>query len=96
MSILTISSDMSLGEKFLWSLAIDSVGMISYLFLGLEILDIAWAPLSGHLIYKLYGNKFMRNVAMAEEILPGIDFVPTALLACFFEFLGIIKGRGVG
>ncbi len=96
MSILTIRPGMNISEKFLWSLAIDSVGIISYLFPGFEVLDIVWAPLSGHLIYKIYGNKFMCNVAIGEEILPGTDFIPTALLTWLFDFLGIIKNRQGG
>lgn len=96
MSVFKISQNMSLSEKFIWSSIIDGIGIVSYLFPGLEILDLFWAPLSSHLIYKLYGNKFMSTVAIGEEIMPLTDFIPTALLTWFFELLGIIKGRGVG
>lgn len=39
------------------SMLIDAVGLVTYLAPGLgEAVDVVWAPISGVLIYLLYGN----------------------------------------
>eukprot|EP01087_Luapelamoeba_hula_P022375 TRINITY_DN7997_c0_g1_i1.p1 TRINITY_DN7997_c0_g1~~TRINITY_DN7997_c0_g1_i1.p1 ORF type:complete len:131 (-),score=15.73 TRINITY_DN7997_c0_g1_i1:117-482(-) len=72
--------------KLVLSILVDLIGYITYLlpFVG-EAFDVMWAPISGMIIYRLYGNAFLAFVGVAEEILPGTDFLPTALIAWFYE-----------
>ena len=55
--------------------------------LGAEVLpapsDGAPAPVSAALIFWLYGSGIFAAAGFAEEILPGLDFVPTATIAWF-------------
>ncbi|CAM9772755.1 unnamed protein product [Discosporangium mesarthrocarpum] len=48
-----------------------------------EVSDFGWAPVSAALIWYLYGNGIIAGVAFVEEILPGLDVVPTATIAWF-------------
>ena len=41
------------------------------------------APVSAALIFWLYGSGIFAAAGFAEEILPGLDFVPTATIAWF-------------
>ena len=45
--------------------------------------DVGWAPVSAALIFWLYGSGIFAAAGFAEEILPGLDFVPTATIAWF-------------
>lgn len=73
-------------KKLFFSISIDLIGMATYAvpIVG-EAGDIGWAPISALLIYKLYGNGFISGLAFAEELLPGLDFIPTATIAWFLE-----------
>jgi hypothetical protein len=62
-------------------LLFDFVGYASYAipFLG-EFLDLAWAPVSALLFWKMFGFKkgFFGGVfSFVEELMPGLDFIPT-------------------
>jgi hypothetical protein len=73
-------------NKLFLSIAIDLLGMATYAVpLVGEAGDIGWAPISAFLIYKLYGNGIISGLALAEELLPGLDFIPTATIAWFLE-----------
>jgi hypothetical protein len=68
---------------------LDAIGCLSYLvpFLG-EFSDIIWAPLSGLIFYFLFGNKLgaMGGVfSFIEELIPGIDFIPTFTISYFIR-----------
>ena len=72
--------------KLIGSLAIDAVGIASYLIPGLaELSDTAWAPISGFLIFTMYGNGPLAILGFGEEILPGTDIIPTATIAWILE-----------
>ena len=73
-------------NKLLLSIAIDVLGMATYAvpMVG-EAGDVGWAPISAFLIYKLYGNGLISAIALAEELLPGLDFIPTATIAWCLE-----------
>lgn len=64
----------------------DLIGMSSYLipFFG-EAIDFFWAPISAIVFFFLFGRKRFgtRGAAFSfiEEMLPGLDFMPTFTLA---------------
>ena len=73
-------------KKLFLSLVIDVIGMATYAVpvVG-EAGDIGWAPISAYLIYQLYGNGLISGLAFAEELLPGLDIIPTATIAWVLE-----------
>jgi hypothetical protein len=72
---------------FVVSLVIDLIGMASYLLPGLgETIDIVWAPISASLLYYLYGSWVISIGNLVEEIVPGLDFIPTALIAWYIAY----------
>lgn len=53
-----------------------------------ELLDIAWAPLSAAIYMKMFGFKkgFMGGMfQFLEEILPGLDIIPTFTITWFLQ-----------
>lgn len=62
-------------------LLMDFIGYASYAvpFFG-EFLDVLWAPVSAILFWKMFGFRkgFFGGVfSFAEELMPGLDFIPT-------------------
>ena len=73
-------------NKLFLSIAIDIIGMATYIVpVAGEAGDLAWAPISAYLIYQLYGNGVISGLAFAEELLPGLDIIPTATIAWILE-----------
>ena len=78
-------------------LLLDAIGCLSYVvpFLG-EFSDIIWAPLSGFIFYFLFGNKLgaMGGIfSFVEELLPGLDFIPTFTISYFIRKREIEKNK---
>ena len=72
--------------KLLVSILIDLIGIATYAVPAIgEVGDFAWAPISAYLVYQLYGNGLIAGIAFAEELLPGLDIVPTATIAWVLE-----------
>ncbi|KAL1519131.1 hypothetical protein AB1Y20_003394 [Prymnesium parvum] len=72
--------------KLLVSILIDLIGMATYIVpVAGEAGDLAWAPISALLVYQLYGNAVISGLALAEELLPGLDIIPTATIAWLLE-----------
>lgn len=49
-----------------------------------ELADIVWAPISALVFFRMFGGwkgAFGGVFAFAEELLPGLDFIPTFTLA---------------
>lgn len=73
------------------SLIFDGIGMASYLipFLG-AITDVIWAPIAGLILMRMYKGTvgtvggFM---VFIEEILPGMDFIPTFTITWIYTYL---------
>ncbi len=68
----------------------DLIGYISYgiPFLG-EVIDLVWAPLSALIFMKLFGFKkgfFGGMFNFVEELLPGLDFIPTFTITWFVYY----------
>ncbi len=68
---------------------LDLIGCASYLlpFLG-EFTDLVWAPVSGIIFYSLFGRRLGvlgGAFSFIEELLPGLDFIPTFTIAWFMR-----------
>jgi hypothetical protein len=70
------------------SITIDFIGCCSYLFPGIgESFDTMWAPISAFLLHYMYGSWAVTALAFVEEISPGLDFIPTAIIAWYFTYI---------
>jgi len=78
------------------SILFDAIGMLSFtLPLVGEFSDVIWAPISAMLIYKMYKGsvgKIGGIVSFIEEIIPGLDFIPTFTLTWIYQYV-IKKGK---
>jgi hypothetical protein len=76
--------------KLILSLIFDAVGMLTYSFYPLtEIADIIWAPIAAFALSMMYKGsigKIGGAVAFIEEIVPGLDFIPTFTLTWLYEY----------
>ncbi len=74
----------------------DAIGMLSFAIPGIgEFSDVIWAPLASFLIYKMYKGtegKIGGLVTFVDEIMPGLDVIPTFTLMWIYKFL-IKKGK---
>lgn len=69
----------------------DVIGMLTYAvpFLG-EFADVVWAPISGILMMWLYKGSIGKVggiFSVIEELLPGMDFIPTFTLAWIYKYV---------
>ncbi len=65
--------NLSKNKKLALSIAFDAIGILT-------IFDIIWAPASGYLMSKMYKGtrgKVAGVVSFIEEIIPGLDIIPT-------------------
>ena len=67
--------------SLLLCILLDLIGCASYALPGLgELGDILWAPISALIFYRLFGGwkgAFGGLFNFVEEILPGLDFIPS-------------------
>jgi hypothetical protein len=67
----------------------DAIGMATYLIPAFgELVDVAWAPISGYVFYKLFGGRFglVGGVLnFLEEIIPATDIIPSFTIAWFIK-----------
>lgn len=86
-------------KKLLLGLLLDAVGMLSLALPGLgEFLDLLWAPVAGWFMTRLYPGRKGRVaavVAFVEELLPGLDLIPTFTLMWIYTFLLSKRSSGV-
>ena len=73
------------------SILFDVIGMLTYAvpFLG-EFADVVWAPISGILMMWLYKGSIGKVggiFSVIEELLPGMDFIPTFTLAWIYKYV---------
>ncbi|MBT2160658.1 hypothetical protein [Zobellia barbeyronii] len=78
-------------KKLLISLLFDGIGMLSFAipFIG-EFSDIVWAPLAGWLMTRMYKGKIGQGagiVTFLEEIIPGLDVIPTFTLMWLYTYV---------
>ena len=78
-------------KKLTLSLLLDGVGYLSFLIPGLgEFVDVAWAPASAYIMTKLYKGKkgkIAGAVSFLEEIMPGMDVIPTFTIMWFYTYV---------
>jgi hypothetical protein len=72
-------------------LLFDAIGMLSFAvpFLG-DFSDVLWAPLAGWIITRMYKGKIGQAagiIAFVEEIIPGLDIVPTFTIMWFYTYV---------
>jgi hypothetical protein len=77
--------------SLLFCLLMDAIGYATYAIpvLG-ELGDIFWAPLSAIIFFKTFGGwkgAFGGIFNFVEEILPGLDFIPTFTLTWIWQAL---------
>lgn len=78
-------------RKLLFGLLFDALGMLSLLIPGIgPALDLIWAPVAGWLMTRMYAGAAGRAagfIAFAEELLPGLDFIPSFTLMWAYTYL---------
>ncbi|MEB8329217.1 hypothetical protein OO009_07600 [Flavobacteriaceae bacterium KMM 6897] len=79
-------------------LAFDAMGMVSFLIPGIgEFSDIIWAPISGWLMTRMYKGKMGQVagvVTFLEELVPGLDFIPSFTLMWFYTYVRKASRKG--
>ena len=70
-------------------IAMDIIGYATYAipFVG-ELADLAWAPISAMIFFKTFGGvkgAFGGVFNFLEELLPGLDFIPTFTLTWLWQ-----------
>lgn len=72
-------------------LLFDAIGMSSLLFPGLgDLLDVIWAPLAGWLMTRMYKGKIGQAagvITFIEELVPGLDVIPTFTIMWAYTYL---------
>lgn len=81
------TTDKKYKQLFL-GLLFDAIGMLSFAipFVG-EFSDVIWAPLSGWLMTRMYKGKIGQAAGVftfVEEIIPGLDVIPTFTIMWFY------------
>lgn len=76
-------------------LLFDALGMLSFFLPGIgEFSDVIWAPLAGWLMTRMYKGKIGQAaglVTFVEELIPGLDAVPTFTIMWVYTYL--ISGK---
>ena len=79
--------------KLLLSLCVDAIGCSTYIVpVAGEAADLGWAPISSWMVWYLYGNGWLAGIGFAEEILPGLDFIPTCTIAWLLHHRSQLSG----
>ena len=78
-------------KKLLFGLLFDGIGMLSFVipFIG-EFSDIIWAPIAGWLMTRMYKGKMGQGagiITFIEEIVPGLDVIPTFTLMWLYTYV---------
>lgn len=79
----------------LLGLLFDGIGMLSFAIplIG-DFSDIVWAPVSAWLMTRLYKGKIGQAAAVfnfIEEIIPGLDVIPSFTIMWFYTY--VLKGK---
>ena len=85
-------------RNLLLGLLFDGIGMISYAIPGIgEFSDMIWAPVAGWLMTRLYKGRVGQAaglITFAEELIPGLDVIPTFTLTWIYTYLLASKKKG--
>lgn len=85
-------------KHLLLGLLFDAIGMLSFIvpFIG-DFADIIWAPIAGWLMTRMYKGKIGQAaglVTFVEEIIPGLDIIPTFTIMWLYTY--VFKGSKKG
>lgn len=72
-------------KKLIYSMVLDIIGLIPFPFL-----DLAWAPISGYIMTKMYKGtkgKVGGFISFFEEIFPFSDIIPTFTLMWIYSYI---------
>ena len=88
-------------KKLALGLIFDAIGMLSFAipFIG-SFTDIIWAPIAGWLMTRMYKGKAGKTagfITFIEEIMPGLDIIPTFTIMWFYTYVfkGAEEGRTI-
>lgn len=78
-------------KKLLLGLLFDGIGMLSFALpvIG-EFSDIVWAPIAAWLMTRMYKGKIGQGagvVTFIEEIIPGLDVIPTFTIMWLYTYV---------
>lgn len=82
-------------KTLLLGLLFDGIGMLSFAIplIG-DFSDIIWAPISAWLMTQMYKGKIGQAAAVfnfVEEIIPGMDVIPSFTIMWFYTY--VFKGK---
>lgn len=77
-------------QKLFFSILFDLLGMVTFIVpvLG-ETFDVIWAPIAGFLLNRMYKGtvgKVGGVIVFIEELMPGLDFIPTFTLTWIYTY----------
>ena len=77
------------------SILFDAIGVLSYAvpFIG-EFSDVIWAPIAGIILLRMYKGTVGTVggiIVFIEELVPGLDFIPTFTLTWIYTY--VIKNQ---
>ncbi|WP_411030871.1 hypothetical protein [Spongiimicrobium sp. 3-5] len=79
-------------------LLFDALGMVSFIIPGIgEFSDIIWAPVAGWLMTRMYKGKIGQAagiVTFIEEIIPGLDIIPSFTIMWLYTYVFSKLGKG--
>ncbi|WP_318308333.1 hypothetical protein [Flagellimonas crocea] len=78
-------------RNLLLGLLFDGIGMLSFVIPGIgEFSDVIWAPVAGWLMTRMYRGRVGQAaglVTFVEELVPGMDVIPTFTLTWIYTYL---------
>jgi len=78
-------------KKLALSILFDALGYVSFIIPGIGAFgDLFWAPASAYLMAKMYKGKkgkIAAAVSFIEEIMPGLDIIPTFTLMWLYTYV---------
>ena len=78
-------------KYLLLGILFDAIGMVSFVLPGIgEFSDIIWAPVAGWLMTRMYKGRVGQVagvVTFLEELLPGLDFIPSFTIMWIYTYL---------
>ncbi len=78
-------------RNLILGIVLDGVGMLSFVIPGIgEFSDVIWAPISAWVMTRLYKGKIGQAAGMVtfvEELIPGLDFIPTFTIMWFYTYV---------
>ncbi len=85
-------------QNLLLGLLFDGIGMLSFAIPGIgEFSDVIWAPIAGWLMTRMYKGRIGQAAGVftfVEELIPGMDVVPSFTIMWIYTYL--ISGKKAG